>query len=85
MAEAVELKILRGVRKTIPEVRSEKDNTRTLDFRRVYFRLLREPLRMIPWETVLEGKEAQEIWLIFNHTPSGNKNCPFWSSRHGRR
>jgi len=40
---------------------------------------------MIPQETALEGKAAQESWVIFKHTYSGHKNCPFLSNRHGRR
>ncbi|KAK4818026.1 hypothetical protein QYF61_004150 [Mycteria americana] len=53
--------------------------------KRAYSSLLRKLLGLIPWEVSLEGKEAQESSLIIKYTSSGHKNCPFLSSKHGRR
>ncbi|KFQ40129.1 hypothetical protein N332_13281, partial [Mesitornis unicolor] len=37
----------------------------TLDFRRANFRLFRDLLGKVLWDKALEGREAQESWLIF--------------------
>jgi len=38
----------------------------TLDFRRADFGLFRDQIGRVPWDKALEGREAQERWLIFN-------------------
>ena len=62
MAEAVEFKIPRGANETVLELQ--------LEFRSMYFSLLRDLLRLIPWETALEGKGTQESWLFLSTTSS---------------
>lgn len=62
MAEAVEFKIPRGVRETVLELQ--------LCSSEEYFSLLRDLLRLIPWETALEGKGTQERWLFLSTTSS---------------
>ena len=54
----VELKILRTVRRAHSKLA-------TLDSRRAEFGLFRDLLGRIPWDTALEGRGAQESWLIF--------------------
>ena len=55
--EMVEFKILRAVRR-------EHSKLTTLDFRRADFGLFRDLLGRVPWDTALEGRGAQESWLI---------------------
>ncbi|GAB0179159.1 hypothetical protein GRJ2_000381200 [Grus japonensis] len=56
--EMVEFRILRAVRR----VRSKLT---TLDFRRADFGLFRDLLGRVPWDKALEGRGAQDSWLIF--------------------
>ncbi|GAB0184567.1 hypothetical protein GRJ2_000922000 [Grus japonensis] len=56
--EMVELKILRAVRRAHSKLN-------TLDFRRADFGLFRDLLSGIPQDKALEGKGAQDNWLIF--------------------
>ena len=56
--EVVEFKILRGARRGHSKLT-------TLDFRRADFGLFRDPLGRAPWDKALEGRGAQESWLIF--------------------
>ena len=56
--EMVEFKILRAMRKAHSKLA-------TLDFRRADFGLFRDLLGRVPWDTALEGRGAQESWLIF--------------------
>ncbi|GAB0177387.1 hypothetical protein GRJ2_000203900 [Grus japonensis] len=56
--EMVEFKILRAVKRTHSKLS-------TLDFRRANFGLFRDLLRRVPWDKVLEGRGAQESWLLF--------------------
>jgi len=42
-----------------------KSKLTTLDFRRADFALLRDLLGRLSWDKGLEGREAQERWLIF--------------------
>lgn len=39
---------------------------RTLDFRRADFVLFKDLLSKMQWDKTLEGREAQERWLILN-------------------
>ena len=54
----VEFKILRAARRAHSKLS-------TLDFRRADFGLFRDLLGGVPWDTALEGRGAQESWLIF--------------------
>ncbi|KAK4832977.1 hypothetical protein QYF61_026803 [Mycteria americana] len=56
--EMVPFKILRAPRR----VRSKLT---TLDFRRADFGLFRDLLGRVPWDKALEGRGAQESWLMF--------------------
>ncbi|GAB0207232.1 hypothetical protein GRJ2_003188800 [Grus japonensis] len=56
--EMVELKILRAARRASSKLL-------TLDFRRADFGLFRDLLGRIPWDKDLEGRGAQDSWLIF--------------------
>jgi len=39
-----------------------------LNFRRANFRLFKELLHEIPWETVLGDKGTEQIWQLFKYT-----------------
>ncbi|GAB0187677.1 hypothetical protein GRJ2_001233000 [Grus japonensis] len=54
----VEFKILRAVRRAHSKLT-------TLDFRRADFGLVRNLLGRLPWDKALEGRGAQESWLVF--------------------
>ncbi|GAB0209401.1 hypothetical protein GRJ2_003405800 [Grus japonensis] len=54
----VEFRILRAARRAHSKLT-------TLDFRRADFGLLRDLLGRIPWDKALEGRGAQDSWLIF--------------------
>ena len=56
--EVVEFKILRAVRKAHSKLT-------TLDFRRTDFGLFRDLLGRVSRDKALEGRGAQESWLIF--------------------
>ncbi|KAJ7407514.1 hypothetical protein BTVI_63030 [Pitangus sulphuratus] len=56
--EMVEFEILRATRRAHSKLT-------TLDFRTADFDLLRDVLDRVPWDNALEGRGAQEIWLIF--------------------
>ncbi|GAB0206764.1 mitochondrial enolase superfamily member 1 [Grus japonensis] len=58
--EMVEFRILRGRSRAVSRIT-------TLDFRRANFGLFKDLLGRIPWVKALEGKGAQESWLIFKH------------------
>ena len=45
-----------------------KSRARTLCFRRANFRLLKELLSGIPWETVLKGMGTEQSWQLFKDT-----------------
>ncbi|GAB0186493.1 hypothetical protein GRJ2_001114600 [Grus japonensis] len=56
--EVVEFKIFGDRRKTATK-------TSTLDMRRADFRLLRELVSQVPWETALEGIGVHQCWSLF--------------------
>ncbi|GAB0179421.1 hypothetical protein GRJ2_000407400 [Grus japonensis] len=56
--ETVEFKILRAARRVHSKLT-------TLAFRRADFGLFRDLLGRLPWDKVLEGRGAQESWLVF--------------------
>ncbi|GAB0188331.1 hypothetical protein GRJ2_001298400 [Grus japonensis] len=56
--EMVDFKILTAVRRT-------HNKLATLDFRRAAFGLFRDLLGKVPWDKALEGRGAQESWLVF--------------------
>ncbi|GAB0203802.1 hypothetical protein GRJ2_002845800 [Grus japonensis] len=67
--EMVEFKILRAAR------RAHRKLT-TLDFRRAGFGLFRDLLGRIPWDKALEGRGAQDSWLIFKgHLLQAQEGC----------
>ncbi|GAB0204631.1 hypothetical protein GRJ2_002928700 [Grus japonensis] len=48
----------------------------TLDFRRAGFGLFRDMLGRIPWDKALEGRGAQDSWLIFkDHLLQAQERC----------
>ncbi|GAB0208733.1 hypothetical protein GRJ2_003339000 [Grus japonensis] len=67
--EMVEFKILRAVRRAHSKLT-------TLDFRRADFGLFRDLLGRIPWDKALEGRGAQDSWLIFKgHLLQAQERC----------
>ena len=56
--EMVEFKILRAMSRACSKLT-------TLDFRRADFGLFRDLLGKVSWDKALEGRGAQESWLIF--------------------
>ncbi|GAB0189057.1 hypothetical protein GRJ2_001371000 [Grus japonensis] len=56
--EMVEFKILRAARRVHSKLT-------TLDFRRADFGLFRDLLGRVLWDKALEGRGAQESWLVF--------------------
>ncbi|GAB0183226.1 hypothetical protein GRJ2_000787900 [Grus japonensis] len=56
--ETVEFRILRAARRA-------RSKLTTLDFSRADFGLFRDLLGGIPWDKALEGRGAQDSWLIF--------------------
>ncbi|KFV97213.1 hypothetical protein N327_03267, partial [Fulmarus glacialis] len=48
----------------------------TLDFRRADFGLFRDLFGRVPWDKALEGRGAQESWLIFkDHLLQAQERC----------
>ncbi|GAB0194936.1 hypothetical protein GRJ2_001958900 [Grus japonensis] len=65
----VEFRILRAVRRAHSKLT-------TLDFRKADFGLFRDLLGRIPWDKALEGRGAQDSWLIFNgHLLQAQERC----------
>ncbi|GAB0196057.1 hypothetical protein GRJ2_002071000 [Grus japonensis] len=58
--EMVEFKILRAARRALSKLT-------TLDFSRADFGLFRDLVGRIPWDKALEGRGAEDSWLIFKH------------------
>ncbi|GAB0183107.1 hypothetical protein GRJ2_000776000 [Grus japonensis] len=56
--EMVEFRILRAARRAHSKLT-------TLDFRRADFGLFRDLLGRVPWDKALEGRGAQDSWLVF--------------------
>ncbi|GAB0179197.1 hypothetical protein GRJ2_000385000 [Grus japonensis] len=54
----VKFKILRAARRA-------RSKLTTLDFRRADFGLFRDLLGRVPWDKALEGRWAQDSWLVF--------------------
>ncbi|GAB0194032.1 hypothetical protein GRJ2_001868500 [Grus japonensis] len=67
--EMVEFKILRAARRAHSKLT-------TLDFRRADLGLFRDLLGRIPWDKALEGRGAQDSWLIFKgHLLQAQERC----------
>ncbi|GAB0203792.1 mitochondrial enolase superfamily member 1 [Grus japonensis] len=67
--EMVEFRILRAARRVHRKLT-------TLDFRRADFGLFRDLLGRIPWDNALEGRGAQDSWLIFKgHLLQAQERC----------
>ncbi|GAB0209359.1 hypothetical protein GRJ2_003401600 [Grus japonensis] len=65
----VEFKILRAARRAHSKLT-------TLDFRRADFGLFRDLLGRIPWDKALDGRGAQDSWLIFKgHLLQAQEQC----------
>jgi len=65
----VEFKILRASKRVCSKFA-------TLDFRRADLELFRELLGKVTWEKALEGRGAQESWLVFkDHLLQAQKQC----------
>ncbi|GAB0199978.1 hypothetical protein GRJ2_002463200 [Grus japonensis] len=67
--EMVEFRILRAARRAHSKLT-------TLDFRRADFGLFRDLLGRVPWDKALEGRRAQDSWLIFKgHLLQAQERC----------
>ncbi|GAB0206109.1 hypothetical protein GRJ2_003076500 [Grus japonensis] len=67
--EMVEFRILRAVRRALSKLT-------TLDFSRADFGLFRDLLGRIPWDKALEGRGAQDSWLVFKgHLLQAQEQC----------
>ncbi|GAB0192044.1 hypothetical protein GRJ2_001669700 [Grus japonensis] len=67
--EMVEFKIFRAARRAHSKLT-------TLDFRRADFGLFRDLLGRVPWDKSLEGRGAQESWLVFkDHLLQAQEQC----------
>ncbi|GAB0179532.1 hypothetical protein GRJ2_000418500 [Grus japonensis] len=67
--ETVEFRILRAARRALSKLT-------TLDFSRADFGLFRDLLGRIPWDKALEGRGAQDSWLIFKgHLLQARERC----------
>ncbi|GAB0184760.1 hypothetical protein GRJ2_000941300 [Grus japonensis] len=67
--EIVEFKILRAMRRVHSKLT-------TLDFRRADFGLFRHLLGRLPWDKALEGRGAQDSWLMFKgHLLQAQERC----------
>ncbi|GAB0202575.1 mitochondrial enolase superfamily member 1 [Grus japonensis] len=67
--EMVEFRILRAARRVCSKLT-------TLDLRRADFGLFRDLLGRIPWDKALEGRGAQDSWLIFKgHLLQAQEQC----------
>ncbi|KFV06959.1 hypothetical protein N340_13909, partial [Tauraco erythrolophus] len=57
----------------------------TLDFRRADFGLFRDLLTRVQWDEALEGRGAQESWLIFkDHLLQAQERCISTKRKSGR-
>ncbi|KFU99773.1 hypothetical protein N340_10986, partial [Tauraco erythrolophus] len=57
----------------------------TLDFRRVDFGLFRDLLGRVQWDKALEGRVAQESWIIFkDHLLQAQERCIPTKRKSGR-
>ncbi|GAB0207435.1 hypothetical protein GRJ2_003209100 [Grus japonensis] len=67
--EMVEFRILRAARRA-------RSKLPTLDFRRADFGLFRDLLGRLPWDEALEGRGAQDSWLVFKgHLLQARDRC----------
>ncbi|XP_062497870.1 uncharacterized protein LOC134175668 [Pezoporus occidentalis] len=67
--EMVEFEILRTVRRACSKLTA-------LDFKRADFGLFRNLLSKVPWDIALEGRGAQDCWLIFkDHLQQAQECC----------
>ncbi|KGL93213.1 hypothetical protein N301_01878, partial [Charadrius vociferus] len=58
----------------------------TLDFGRADFGLLKNLLGMVPWDEALEGRGAQESWLVFkDHLLQAQERCIPTKRKAGRK
>ncbi|KFO10373.1 hypothetical protein N312_10965, partial [Balearica regulorum gibbericeps] len=57
-------------------VRRAHSKLTTLDFRRADLGLFRDLLGRLPWDKALEGRGAQESWLVFkDYLPQAQEQC----------
>ncbi|KAM6092638.1 uncharacterized protein LJ206_005604 [Theristicus caerulescens] len=76
--EIVEFKILRALRRVHSKLN-------TLDFRRADFGLFRDLFGRVPWDKALEGRGAQESWLIFkDHLLQAQERCILIKRKSGK-
>ncbi|PKU33078.1 glycerol kinase [Limosa lapponica baueri] len=62
--------------KTLKAARRAHSKLTTLNFRRADFGLFRDLLGRVPWDKALEGRGAQESWLIFkDHLLKAQEQC----------
>ncbi|GAB0179904.1 hypothetical protein GRJ2_000455700 [Grus japonensis] len=76
--EMVEFKILRAARRAHSKLT-------TLDFRTADFGLFRDLIGRVAWEKVLEGRGAQDSWLVFKgHLLQAQERCIPTKSKSGK-
>ncbi|GAB0210350.1 mitochondrial enolase superfamily member 1 [Grus japonensis] len=76
--EMVEFRILRAARRA-------RSKLTTLDFRRADFGLFRDLLGRIPWDKALEGRGAQDSWLVFKgHLLQAQERCSPTKRKSGK-
>ena len=76
--EMVEFKILKAVRRAHSKLN-------TLAFRRADFGLFRDLLGRVPWDKALEGRGAQESWLVFkDHLLQAQERCISTKRKSGK-
>ena len=74
--EMVAFKILKAVRRVHSKLT-------TLDFRRADTGLFRHLLGRVPWEKALEGRGAQESYLIFKLRNHVSQDRGSWAKKSG--
>jgi len=71
--------------KFLTAVRRAHSKFTTLDFKRADFGLFRDPLSRVPWDKMLEGRGAQESWLIFrDHFLQAQDQCSPINKKSGK-
>ncbi|GAB0197925.1 mitochondrial enolase superfamily member 1 [Grus japonensis] len=74
----VEFKILRAAKRAHSKLTA-------LDFRRADFGLFRDLLGKVPWDKALEGRGAQERWLVFKgHLLQAQERCISTKRKSGK-
>ena len=71
--------------KTLRAARKAHSKLTTMDFRRADFGLFRDLLGRVTWDKALEGRGAQESWLIFkDHPLQAQERCILTKRKSGK-